>query len=100
MVSYLVPGGMVELLFLDQARSCVLTGEAMKGQRHTNNKGLQQIKRGKTYSQVKRMARRLKLPFNKPAPVLAASQNIAERDPSVMPDCAGAGAPVGGSNNG
>lgn len=68
----------------------------MKGRRHTNNKGLQQIKRGKTYFQVKRMARRLRVPFNKPALVIAASHNSGERDPSVMAGCARAGAAVGG----
>lgn len=33
----------------------------MKRRRHHNNKGLRQIKRGKTYAQVKRMAKRLGL---------------------------------------
>lgn len=62
----------------------------MKGRRHTNNKGLQQIKRGRTYSQVKHMARRLRLPFNKSAPVISSSLPSGESDPSVMLDCAGA----------
>lgn len=35
----------------------------MKTRRHHNNKGTRQVKRGKTASQVKRMARRLGIPF-------------------------------------
>lgn len=35
----------------------------MKFRKHHNNKGARQIKRGKTASQLKRIARRLKLPF-------------------------------------
>jgi hypothetical protein len=35
----------------------------MKLRRHHNNKGYRQIKRGKTTDQVRRMARKLKLPF-------------------------------------
>lgn len=35
----------------------------MKTRRHHNNKGHRQIRRGKTYDQVKHMARRLGLPF-------------------------------------
>lgn len=37
----------------------------MKKRRHHNNKGLRQVKRGKTYEQVKRMARKLKIPYGK-----------------------------------
>lgn len=36
----------------------------MKTRRHHNNKGFRQIKRGKTFDQVKAMCRRLKLPFS------------------------------------
>lgn len=40
----------------------------MKTRRHHNNKGLRQIKRGKTAEQVKAMCKRLCLPFrNRPA---------------------------------
>lgn len=41
----------------------------MKLRRHHNNKGYRQIKRGKTTDQVRRMARKLRLPFRiaKPA---------------------------------
>lgn len=35
----------------------------MKSRRHHNNKGSRQIKRGKTADQVKRMAKKLKVPF-------------------------------------
>lgn len=35
----------------------------MKTRRHHNNKGARQIKRGKTVEQVKRIARRLGVPF-------------------------------------
>jgi len=34
-----------------------------RSRRHHNNKGLKQIKEGKTYNQVKAMAKRLKLKF-------------------------------------
>lgn len=34
-----------------------------KERRHHNNKGLRQIKRGKTRKQVKQMARRLGIPY-------------------------------------
>lgn len=38
----------------------------MKGlRRHHNNKGNRKVRTGKTYEQVKRMAKRLKLPFGK-----------------------------------
>lgn len=35
----------------------------MKTRRHHNNKGYRQIKRGKTFDQVRAMARRLGVPF-------------------------------------
>jgi hypothetical protein len=35
----------------------------MKLRKHHNNKGLRQIKRGKTREQVKRIAKRLKIPY-------------------------------------
>ena len=35
----------------------------MKTRRHHNNKGHRQIKRGKTAEQVKRIARKLRVPF-------------------------------------
>lgn len=35
----------------------------MKTRKHHNNKGLRQIKRGKTAAQLKRICKRLKLPF-------------------------------------
>lgn len=35
----------------------------MKTRKHHNNKGLRQIRRGKTANQVKHMAKRLKVPF-------------------------------------
>lgn len=35
----------------------------MKARRHHNNKGYRQIKRGKTAEQVKRMAKRMSVPF-------------------------------------
>src|SRR5262249_20752388 len=35
----------------------------MKHRRHSNNKGLRQARRGHTQSQVKRIARRLRIPF-------------------------------------
>jgi len=34
--------------------------------RHHNNKGLRQIKRGRPYEQMKRLAARLRIPFNPP----------------------------------
>lgn len=34
-----------------------------KPTRRTNNTGLNQVRRGKTYEQVRRMARRLRVPF-------------------------------------
>ena len=40
--------------------------KAMKTRRHHNNKGLQQIRRGKTRLQVARIARRLRLPLGGP----------------------------------
>jgi hypothetical protein len=41
----------------------------VKTRRHHNNKGTQQIKRGKTTVQLKRIARKLRLPFKtKPKP--------------------------------
>jgi len=36
----------------------------MKFRRHHNNKGNRQIRRGKTREQVRRIARRLKLPYS------------------------------------
>lgn len=36
---------------------------ADRTRRHHNNKGTRQIKRGKTYDQVKRIARKLRIPF-------------------------------------
>ena len=35
----------------------------MKTHRHHNNKGARQVRRGKTYNQLKAMCRRLGLPF-------------------------------------
>lgn len=35
----------------------------MKTRRHHNNKGLRQIKRGKTIEQVKRIAKKLRIPY-------------------------------------
>ena len=35
----------------------------MKSRRHHNNKGTRQIKRGKTVEQVKRIAKKLRVPF-------------------------------------
>ena len=35
----------------------------MKTRRHHNNNGYRQIKRGRTADQVKRIARKLKVPF-------------------------------------
>lgn len=35
----------------------------MKTRKHHNNKGLRQIKNGKTYEQVKRVAKKLGIPF-------------------------------------
>jgi hypothetical protein len=35
----------------------------MKTRRHHNNKGARQIKRGKTAAQLKRIAKRLRIPF-------------------------------------
>jgi hypothetical protein len=35
----------------------------MKTRKHHNNKGYRQIKRGKTYFQVKKIARKLKLNY-------------------------------------
>ena len=35
----------------------------MKTRRHHNNKGSRKIKRGKTYDEIRRIARKLKVPF-------------------------------------
>ena len=35
----------------------------MKTRRHHNNKGARQMKRGRTVDQVKRIARKLRVPF-------------------------------------
>lgn len=35
----------------------------MRARRHHNNKGERQVRRGKTVDQVKRMARKLRVPF-------------------------------------
>lgn len=37
----------------------------MKTRRHHNNKGLRQIKRGKTEEQLKRICKKLGLPYGK-----------------------------------
>lgn len=37
----------------------------MKGRRHHNNKGLRQIRRGKTRDQVKRIALKLRIPYGR-----------------------------------
>ncbi len=36
----------------------------VRQRRHHNNKGLGQVKRGRTYEQVRHMCKRLGLPFN------------------------------------
>jgi hypothetical protein len=36
----------------------------MKVRRHHNNKGTRQVKRGKTFEQLKRIAKKLGLPFH------------------------------------
>jgi hypothetical protein len=53
----------------------------MKTRRHHNNKGLRQIKNGKTSEQVKRMAGRLGIPFNTRSPEPMA---FDPRDPEVI----------------
>jgi hypothetical protein len=40
----------------------------MKTRRHHNNKGIRQIKRGKTYEQLRRIAKRLGIPSPKRSP--------------------------------
>lgn len=35
----------------------------MKNRRHHNNNGSRKVRRGKTYNEVKRIARRLRIPF-------------------------------------
>lgn len=50
----------------------------MKQRRHHNNKGTRQIKRGKTTDQVRRIARKLRLPFHTARPAGRAA--LAERD--------------------
>lgn len=54
----------------------------MKTRRHHNNDGRRQIKGGKTREQVKRLAKRLGIPYGSPS--LTSISNVSQNTPSLL----------------